>query len=73
MYDCNAILTTAMNKRSDKDMIRVFTSSTEDLKSLVIHPGFHFMGNKASTTLKLTNGLLTPYIADKKLELKSKF
>ena len=54
MYGCNAILTTAMKNRSDKEMIRAFTSLTEDLKSLGINPGFHFMDNEASTTLKLT-------------------
>ena len=35
-------------------MIRDFTYLTEDLKSQGIHPGFHFMDNKASTALNLT-------------------
>ena len=43
-----------MKNRSDKEMIRDFISLTEDLKSQVIHPGFHFVDNKASTALKLT-------------------
>ena len=43
-----------MKNRIDKDMIRVFASLTEDLKIRGIHPGFHFMDNEASATLKLT-------------------
>ena len=43
-----------MKDRSDKDMIRAFTSLTEDLKSREIHPGFHFMDKEAYTALKLT-------------------
>ena len=35
-------------------MIRAFTSIPEDLKSLVINPGFHFMDKKASTALEMT-------------------
>ena len=54
MYDCNAILTTAMNNWGDKETIRAFTSIPEDLKSLVINPGFHFMDKKASTALEMT-------------------
>ena len=54
VYDCNAILTTAMNNRGDKGMIRAFTSLTEDLKIWGINPGFHFMDNEAYTALKLT-------------------
>ena len=54
VYDCNAILTTAMKNRSDKETIRDFTSLTEDLKSRGINPGFHFMENEAYTALKLT-------------------
>ena len=54
VYDCNGILTTAVKNRSDKEMIRAFTSLTEDLKILGIHPGFHFMDNEASTALNLT-------------------
>ena len=34
VYDCNAILTTSMNNRSDKEMIKAFTPLNEDLKSL---------------------------------------
>ena len=52
-YDCNAILTTSMKNRSYKEMIRAFTSFTEDLKSRGINPGFHFMYNKASNALNL--------------------
>ena len=32
-YYCNTILTTAMNNRSDKGMIQVFTELTEELKA----------------------------------------
>ena len=32
VYDFNAILTKAMNNRSDEEMIRAFTSLTEDFK-----------------------------------------
>ena len=54
VYYCNVILNTAIKNRNDKEMIRDFTSLTEDLKSRVIHPGFCFKDNKASTDLKLT-------------------
>ena len=54
MYDCNAILATEINNIIDKEMIRSFTSLTEDFKSCVIHPGFHFIENEASTALKMT-------------------
>ena len=54
VYDCHAILTSATKNRSDKEMIRSFTSLTEDLKSLGINPGFHFMDNEASNALNLT-------------------
>ena len=54
VYDCNSILTIATKNRSDKDMIRYFTSLTEDLKTRGIHPGFHFMDNDASNVLKPT-------------------
>ena len=43
-----------MKNRSDKDMIRDFTSLTEDLKILGMHPGFHFIDNEASINLKMT-------------------
>ena len=43
-----------MKNRSDKKMIRAFISSTEDLKYLGIHPGFHFMDNEASAALNMT-------------------
>ena len=45
VYECNAILTTAMKNRSDKEIIRVFASLTEDFKIRGINPGFHFMDN----------------------------
>ena len=54
VYYCNYILTTEMKNISDKDTIRAFTSLTEDLKIQGINPGFHFMYNKSSTTLKMT-------------------
>ena len=54
VYDFNAILSTAIKNISYKEMIRAFTYWTEGLKIRVIHPGFHFMDNKVSTTLKLT-------------------
>ena len=54
MYDCNIILNTAMNIRSDKEIKLSFTSFTEDLKIRGINPGFHFMDNEASTALKMT-------------------
>ena len=53
VHDCNSILTTAIENRSDKDMIRAFTSLTEYLKIRGIQPGFHFMENKASTDLNM--------------------
>ena len=34
LYNCNSILTKAMNNKSDKDMIRAFTSLTEYLKAM---------------------------------------
>ena len=34
-------------------MIQDFTELTEDLKSLGINSGFHFMDNEASTTFKI--------------------
>ena len=54
VYDCNAIPTTKMKNRSNKETIRAFTSLTEDLKIRGIHLGLHFMENKASDALKLT-------------------
>ena len=53
VYDCNFILTTSIKNRSDKDMIRAFTSLTEYLQGLGINPCFHIMDNEESTTLKL--------------------
>ena len=41
-----------MKNRSDKDMIKAFTSLMEDLKTRGIHPGFHFMDNELSTSIK---------------------
>ena len=52
VYDFNAILTKAMNNRSDEEMIRAFASLTGDFKNLGINPGFHVMDNEASTNLK---------------------
>ena len=54
VYDCNKILTIAMKNRSDKYIIRSFTSLTEDLKIRGINPGFYFMDKEASTALNLT-------------------
>ena len=54
VYNCNSIITTATKNRSYKEIIRAFTSLTEDFKSQGIHKGFHFMDNEASTSLKLT-------------------
>ena len=45
VYDSNAIINTETKNRSDKDIIRAFTSLTEDLRIQGIHPGFHFMEN----------------------------
>ena len=54
VYDCNAILTTSMKNRSDKEMIRAFTKLTEDSRRRGINPGFYFMFNEASTALNMT-------------------
>ena len=54
VYDCNSILTTAMNNRNDKEMIRSFTGLTEDFKRRGIKPGFHFMDIDSSTGLNMT-------------------
>ena len=54
VYNCNTILTTAINNIGDKDMIQDFTDLTEDLKSCGIKPGFHLMDNEASTALNIT-------------------
>ena len=54
VYEFNAILTTAMNKRREREMISAFTYLTEDFKSRGIHPGFHLMENEASTALNMT-------------------
>ena len=54
LYGCNSILTTAMNNRSDNEMIRAFTELTEYFKGHVINPGFHFIDNEASTAFKMT-------------------
>ena len=43
VYEYNSILTTATNNISDKEMIRSFTSLTEDLKIQGINPGLYFM------------------------------
>ena len=52
--DCNTVLNAAMKNRSDKYMIRSFTSLTKDLEIQIIQKGFHFIYNKASTALNLT-------------------
>ena len=54
VYNCNAILTIAMKNRSDKEMIQALTDLTEDLKICGTNPGFHFMDNETSKTLKTT-------------------
>ena len=54
VYDYNEVLTTGMKNRSEKDMIRDFTSLNKDLKIRGINPGFHFMDNEASTALNIT-------------------
>ena len=43
-----------MRNRSEKEMIRDFTSLTKDLKRQGINPGFYFMDNESSTALNLT-------------------
>ena len=47
-------MTTPMNNRSDKEMIRDFTESTTDLKSRGTNPVFRIINTKASTVLKKT-------------------
>ena len=54
VYNCNAILTIAMKNRRDKEMIQALTDLTEDLKICGTNPGFHFMDNETSKTLKTT-------------------
>ena len=54
VYNCNSILNIAIKNISDNDMIRAFTSLTEDFKGQRIHPVFHFMDNESSTALNLT-------------------
>ena len=54
VYNWNAILTTSIKNRSNKEMIQTFTEITEDLRSHEINPGLHFMYNEASTALKIT-------------------
>ena len=54
VYDCNSIVTTAMNNGSDKEIIRAFTELTGDFKSRGINPRFHSMDNEASSVLKIT-------------------
>ena len=53
VYNSNAILTIAMKNISDKEMMRAFTSLTEDLKSRGIHPGFHYMDNESALKLNM--------------------
>ena len=54
MYDYNAIITTAINNRIDKEMIRSFTALTDYLKTRILKPYFHFMDNEVTTALKMT-------------------
>ena len=54
VYDCNFILTTAMKNRSEKDIKIAFTSLNVDLKTQGFNPGYHFMDNEASTSIKRT-------------------
>ena len=51
VYNCNAILTTAMKNISNKEIIRSLTDLTEDLKCHGINPGFHFIDNEAYIAL----------------------
>ena len=53
VYGCNAILMTALENRSDKEMILYFTELTTDFKRRKIKPGFHFMDNGALPYLKM--------------------
>ena len=50
---CNSIATIAIKNRSDKEIIKAFTSLTEYLKSRGINPVLHFMENEASTPLNI--------------------
>ena len=52
VYAYKAILATAMNNISDKEMTQAFTELTVYLKIRGIKPGFHFMDNEASIALK---------------------
>ena len=53
VYAYKAILATAMNNISDKEMTQAFTELTVYLKIRGIKPGFHFMDNEASIALKM--------------------
>ena len=53
VYDWKNIMTTAMKKRSDKEMICAFTELTTELKTHRINPRFHIMDNKSSKALKI--------------------
>ena len=53
VYDYNTILSMAMKNRSDKEMIPAFTELTEDIKSIAINPGFHFMDNETYIALNM--------------------
>ena len=46
VYDCNTILTTQKNNRSDKEIIRDFTKLTTDIKSRGFNPGLHIIDNE---------------------------
>ena len=43
-----------MKNISDKEMIRAFTSLTEDFKIRGINPGLHFIDNEAYIALNMT-------------------
>ena len=54
VYNCNSILTTEMNNKSDKEIIRAFTELTTDLKSRKINPGLHLMENESQIYFFMT-------------------
>ena len=53
VYNCHAVLTTAIHNRSYKEMIQAFAELIEELTSRGISPGFHFIDNEASTAFKM--------------------
>ena len=54
VYDCNAILTDSTKNRSDKEITRLLTKLTGDLKIRRINPVLNFMDNESTTALKTT-------------------